>query len=197
MWEHEYDNRIWKANSLEDAIKKYYNDEIQHIVTIIKSAATNVYHYKKNWMIEREKSMTKKNIVLVILLVIIIGLTLWVFDLKETLKYERESYGVTLLNYEANEFCMQVAQFYYNKDYDRIKEYYIEGESVEIEYFKDIELAFLSLKQTKYISDSIIPQASYEVQYRVISDDELVRQSIMVVKNQETKDWKFQVLDYK
>lgn len=28
MWEHEYDNRIWKANSLEDAIKKYYKDEI-------------------------------------------------------------------------------------------------------------------------------------------------------------------------
>lgn len=28
MWEHEYDNRIWKASSLEDTIKKYYNDEI-------------------------------------------------------------------------------------------------------------------------------------------------------------------------
>lgn len=28
MWEHEYDNRIWKANNLEDAIIKYYNDEI-------------------------------------------------------------------------------------------------------------------------------------------------------------------------
>ena len=28
IWEHEYDNRIWKANNLEDAIKKYYNDEI-------------------------------------------------------------------------------------------------------------------------------------------------------------------------
>lgn len=28
MWDHEYDNRIWKANNLEDAIKKYYNDEI-------------------------------------------------------------------------------------------------------------------------------------------------------------------------
>ena len=28
MWEHEVDNRIWKANNLEDAIKKYYNDEI-------------------------------------------------------------------------------------------------------------------------------------------------------------------------
>jgi hypothetical protein len=28
MWEHEYDNRIWKASNLEDAIKKYYNDEI-------------------------------------------------------------------------------------------------------------------------------------------------------------------------
>lgn len=28
MWEHEYDNRIWKANNLEDTIKKYYNDEI-------------------------------------------------------------------------------------------------------------------------------------------------------------------------
>lgn len=28
MWDHEYDNRIWKANNLEDTIKKYYNDEI-------------------------------------------------------------------------------------------------------------------------------------------------------------------------
>ncbi|MEL7622700.1 MAG: SMI1/KNR4 family protein [Clostridiales bacterium] len=28
MWEHEYDNRIWKANNLEDTIKKFYNDEI-------------------------------------------------------------------------------------------------------------------------------------------------------------------------
>ena len=28
VWEHEYDNRIWKANNLEDAIKKYYKDEI-------------------------------------------------------------------------------------------------------------------------------------------------------------------------
>ena len=28
MWEHEYDNRIWKASNLEEAIKKYYNDEI-------------------------------------------------------------------------------------------------------------------------------------------------------------------------
>jgi hypothetical protein len=28
LWDHEYDNRIWKANSLEDTIKKYYNDEI-------------------------------------------------------------------------------------------------------------------------------------------------------------------------
>lgn len=28
IWEHESDNRIWKANTLEDAIKKYYNDEI-------------------------------------------------------------------------------------------------------------------------------------------------------------------------
>lgn len=28
MWEHESDNRIWKANNLEDTIKKYYNNEI-------------------------------------------------------------------------------------------------------------------------------------------------------------------------
>ncbi len=28
MWDHEYDNRMWKANDLEDTIKKYYNDEI-------------------------------------------------------------------------------------------------------------------------------------------------------------------------
>ena len=28
FWEHEYDNRVWKANDLEDAVKKYYNDEI-------------------------------------------------------------------------------------------------------------------------------------------------------------------------
>ena len=28
MWEHEYDSRIWKANNLEELIKKYYNDEI-------------------------------------------------------------------------------------------------------------------------------------------------------------------------
>lgn len=28
MWEHEYDNRIWKASSLEYTIKKYYNGEI-------------------------------------------------------------------------------------------------------------------------------------------------------------------------
>lgn len=28
VWEHEYDNRIWKANDLEDAIRKYYNNEI-------------------------------------------------------------------------------------------------------------------------------------------------------------------------
>lgn len=28
MWEHENDNRIWKARSLEDTIIKYYNDEI-------------------------------------------------------------------------------------------------------------------------------------------------------------------------
>jgi hypothetical protein len=28
MWDHEYDNRIWKANSLKEFIIKYYNDEI-------------------------------------------------------------------------------------------------------------------------------------------------------------------------
>lgn len=28
MWEHESDNRVWKASNLEDTIKKYYNDEI-------------------------------------------------------------------------------------------------------------------------------------------------------------------------
>jgi hypothetical protein len=28
MWEHEYDNRVWKASNLKEAIKKYYNDEI-------------------------------------------------------------------------------------------------------------------------------------------------------------------------
>ena len=28
MWEHEYDNRTWKASNLEDTVKKYYNDEI-------------------------------------------------------------------------------------------------------------------------------------------------------------------------
>ena len=28
MWEHEYDNRIWKANNLEDTIRRYYNSEI-------------------------------------------------------------------------------------------------------------------------------------------------------------------------
>jgi hypothetical protein len=28
MWEHEWDNRIWKANNLEDTIRKYYNNEI-------------------------------------------------------------------------------------------------------------------------------------------------------------------------
>ena len=27
MWEHEYDNRIWKANNLEDTIRRYYNSE--------------------------------------------------------------------------------------------------------------------------------------------------------------------------
>jgi Protein involved in beta-1,3-glucan synthesis len=28
MWEHEYDNRVWKAVNLQDLINKYYNDEI-------------------------------------------------------------------------------------------------------------------------------------------------------------------------
>ena len=28
MWEHEYDNRTWKASNLEDTVKKHYNDEI-------------------------------------------------------------------------------------------------------------------------------------------------------------------------
>ena len=28
MWEHENDNRVWKANNLEDTIRKYFNDEI-------------------------------------------------------------------------------------------------------------------------------------------------------------------------
>ena len=28
MWEHEYDNRIWKANNLHDLINKYYNEVI-------------------------------------------------------------------------------------------------------------------------------------------------------------------------
>ena len=28
MWEHEYDNRVWKAKNMEDTILKYYNDEI-------------------------------------------------------------------------------------------------------------------------------------------------------------------------
>lgn len=28
LWEHENDSRIWKASNLEDAIHKYYNDEI-------------------------------------------------------------------------------------------------------------------------------------------------------------------------
>jgi hypothetical protein len=28
IWEHETDNRVWKANSLEETIKKYYNNEI-------------------------------------------------------------------------------------------------------------------------------------------------------------------------
>ena len=28
MWEHESDNRIWKASNLEEAILKYYNSEI-------------------------------------------------------------------------------------------------------------------------------------------------------------------------
>ena len=28
FWDHEYDNRVWKANGLEDIIKKYYHDEI-------------------------------------------------------------------------------------------------------------------------------------------------------------------------
>lgn len=28
IWEHEYDNRIWKANNLEEVIIKYYSDEI-------------------------------------------------------------------------------------------------------------------------------------------------------------------------
>lgn len=28
LWDHETDDRVWKANGLEDAIRKYYNDEI-------------------------------------------------------------------------------------------------------------------------------------------------------------------------
>jgi hypothetical protein len=28
MWDHESDNRVFKANGLKDAIEKYYNDEI-------------------------------------------------------------------------------------------------------------------------------------------------------------------------
>lgn len=28
LWEHEDDSRIWKANDLEDTIRKYYNGEI-------------------------------------------------------------------------------------------------------------------------------------------------------------------------
>ena len=28
MWEHEYDNRVYKSNGLREAIQQYYNDEI-------------------------------------------------------------------------------------------------------------------------------------------------------------------------
>jgi len=28
FWDHEYDNRIWKANDLEDVIRKYFSEEI-------------------------------------------------------------------------------------------------------------------------------------------------------------------------
>ena len=28
MWEHEYDNRVWRANGLQDLVEKYYSAEI-------------------------------------------------------------------------------------------------------------------------------------------------------------------------
>lgn len=154
----------------------------------------------------------KLAIVIVFLLIILAMLTIWVVELKGTIQYERKSYAVSLLNYEANEFCIEVAQAYYNDNDLKIKEFYIDAEPIEnLDIIKDLELAFMNFKQIQYISQPEMPQASFEVQYKVLSDfteevkdelsinsvDKLIRQIIIVDKNLDTNKWGFKVVDYR
>lgn len=154
----------------------------------------------------------KLTIVIVLFLIIVAMLGIWIVDLKSTIDYERESNGVSLLNYEANEFCIEVAQAYYNGDEQKLKELYIDDEPIEnSDSLKDLELAFRDFKQLQYIAKSEMPQASYEVQYRVLSEfteeiqnelsidsvDNSIRQIIIVAKNLKTNKWGFKVVDYR
>lgn len=154
----------------------------------------------------------KPTIVIVLFLIIVAMLGIWIVDLKSTIDYERESNGVSLLNYEANEFCIEVAQAYYNGDEQKLKELYIDDEPIEnSDSLKDLDLAFRDYKQLQYIAKSEMPQASYEVQYRVLSEfteeiqnelsidrvDNSIRQIIIVAKNLDTNKWGFKVVDYR
>ncbi|PKM51449.1 MAG: hypothetical protein CVV02_05795 [Firmicutes bacterium HGW-Firmicutes-7] len=156
-----------------------------------------------------EKKLTA-GIVLLFIIALILGI--WTFELKGTINYEREAYAVSLLNYEANEFCIKVAQAYYSGDEDKIKEYYVENEAIEnLDSLKDLELAVIGFKQLNYIANSERLEATYEIQYRVLSEfteevknelsidplDKSIRQMILVVKNIETNEWAFMSVDYR
>ncbi len=126
-----------------------------------------------------------------------------------TIEYERESYSQSLLNHEANEFCLRIAMAYCRNDKQMIQEHSL-ADGLELPEFLDgADMAISGLKQSKYIFDSKQPYATYFIDYYVTtasankakeyitqSAGRSVRQTIHIEKDPVSEKWLFKALNY-
>ncbi len=99
------------------------------------------------------------------------------------------------MNLEANDFSVSIALAFCNES--EIQTILINNckDMEQPEIFKNTEKTITKIAQTKYVADVSIPLASYYIDYKT-GNGALVRQTIMVTKNNENGQWICEVLDY-
>ena len=139
--------------------------------------------------------MNKKNLLIIFLLMTTaIFLFMFINSLNGS-KVTVESHMETLLNLEANDFSVSIALAFCNES--EIQTILINNckDMEQPEIFKNTEKTITKIAQTKYVADVSIPLASYYIDYKT-GNGALVRQTIMVTKNNENGQWICEVLDY-
>ena len=146
--------------------------------------------------------MNRNKVAIILLSISTLVVLILYINTRDHFKYIQEQDKLRILNYEADEYCLQLALAYCSDEWDKYALFFDEG--IEIEpplSFTNGSRSIKHFKKTKHIAHTnSSPFATYIIDYSVFeatqTEPSIIRQTILIQKD-DNNYWTFEILNYR